>query len=77
MKSNFSSSFTYEYDNQSDLWLGQKKFKNPTSYAYDGNSGNSTIYVKVSQEGVLSDFLYHKCCFEDNTYDWNFRLLLL
>lgn len=56
-ESNFSSPFTYEYyDNQSDLWLGQNKIQNPTSYAYDGNSGNSTIYVKVSQEGYCPDF---------------------
>ena len=52
-----SSSYTYEYyGNQSDLWLGQNKIQNPTSYAYDGNSGNSTIYVKVSQEGYCPDF---------------------
>lgn len=56
-ESNFSSSYTYEYyGNQSDLWLGQNKIQNPTSYAYDGNSGNSTIYVKVSQEGFCPDF---------------------
>lgn len=54
---NFSSSYTYEYyDNQSDLWLGQDKIQNPASYAYDGNSGDSTIYVKVSQEGFCPDF---------------------
>ncbi|MGB4448523.1 MAG: T9SS type B sorting domain-containing protein [Cloacibacterium sp.] len=54
---NFSSPFTYEYyGNQSDLWLGQNKIQNPTSYAYDENSGNSTIYVKVSQEGFCPDF---------------------
>lgn len=52
-----SSSYTYEYyDNQSDLWLGQNKIQNPASYAYDGNTGNSTIYVKVSQEGYCPDF---------------------
>lgn len=52
-----SSSYTYEYyDNQSDLWLGQNKIQNPTSYAYDGNSGDSTIYVKVSQGGFCPDF---------------------
>ena len=56
-ESNFSSPFTYEYyDNQSDLWLGQNKIQNPASYAYDGNSGNSTIYVKVSQVGYCPDF---------------------
>lgn len=56
-ESNFRSPFTYEYyGNQSDLWLGQNKIQNPTSYAYDGNSGNSTIYVKVSQEGYCPDF---------------------
>ncbi len=56
-ESNFSSSYTYEYyDNQSDLWLGQNKIQNPASYAYDGNSGDSTIYVKVSQEGFCPDF---------------------
>lgn len=56
-ESNFSSPFTYEYyDNQSDLWLGRNKIQNPTLYAYDGNSGNSTIYVKVSQEGFCPDF---------------------
>ena len=56
-ESNFSSSYTYEYyDNQSDLWLGQNKIQNPASYAYDGNSGNSTIYVKVSQGGFCPDF---------------------
>ena len=56
-ESNFSSSpFTYEYyDNQSDLRLGQNKI-NPKSYAYDGNSGDPTIYVKVSQEGFCPDF---------------------
>ncbi len=47
-ESNFSSPFTYEYyDNQSDLWLGQNKIQNPTSYAYDGNSGNSTLDSKT------------------------------
>lgn len=52
-----SSSYTYEYyDNQSDLWLGQNKIQNPASYAYDGNSGNSTIYVKVSQDGFCPNF---------------------
>lgn len=52
-----SSSYTYEYyDNQSDLWLGQNKILNPASYAYDGNSGDPTIYVKVSQEGFCPDF---------------------
>ena len=56
-ESNFSSPFTYEYyGNKSDLWLGQNKIQNPTSYAYDGNSGNSTIYVKVSQVGYCPDF---------------------
>ena len=56
-ESNFSSSYTYEYyDNQSDLWLGQNKIQNPASYAYDGNSGDPTIYVKVSQEGFCPDF---------------------
>lgn len=56
-ESNFSSSYTYEYyDNQSDLWLGQDKIQNPASYAYDGNSGDPTIYVKVSQEGFCPDF---------------------
>lgn len=56
-ESNFSSSYTYEYyGNQSDLWLGQNKIQNPTSYAYDGKSGNSTIYVKVSQVGYCPDF---------------------
>lgn len=56
-ESDFSSSYTYEYyDNQSDLWLGQNKIQNPASYAYDGNSGNSTIYVKVSQEGYCPDY---------------------
>lgn len=56
-ESNFSPSYTYEYyGNQSDLWLGQNKIQNPTSYAYDGNSGNSTIYVKVSQVGYCPDF---------------------
>ncbi|WP_213188580.1 T9SS type B sorting domain-containing protein [Cloacibacterium caeni] len=54
---NFSSPFTYEYyGNQSDLWLGQNKIQNPASYAYDGNSGDPTIYVKVSQEGFCPDF---------------------
>ena len=52
-----SSSYTYEYyDNQSDLWLGQNKIQNPASYAYDGKSANSTIYVKVSQVGYCPDF---------------------
>lgn len=52
-----SSSYTYEYyGNQSDLWLGQNKIQNPTSYAYDGNSGNSTIYVKVSQGGFCPNY---------------------
>ena len=52
-----SSSYTYEYyGNQSDLWLGQNKIQNPASYAYDGNSGDSTIYVKVSQVGYCPDF---------------------
>lgn len=58
-ESNFSSPFNYKYEyygNQSDLWLGQNKIQNPASYAYDGNSGNSTIYVKVSQEGFCPDF---------------------
>ena len=56
-ESNFRSSYTYEYyDNQSDLWLGQNKIQNPASYAYDGNSGDPTIYVKVSQEGFCPDF---------------------
>ena len=56
-ESNFSSPFTYEYyGNQSDLWLGQNKIQNPTSYAYDGKSANSTIYVKVSQVGYCPDF---------------------
>lgn len=56
-ESNFSSSYTYEYyDNQSDLWLGQNKIQNPASYAYDGNSDDPTIYVKVSQEGFCPDF---------------------
>lgn len=56
-ESNFSSSYTYEYyDNQSDLWLGQNKIQNPASYAYDANSGDPTIYVKVSQEGFCPDF---------------------
>ncbi len=56
-ESNFSSSYTYEYyDNQSDLWLGQNKIQDPASYAYDGNSGDPTIYVKVSQEGFCPDF---------------------
>lgn len=56
-ESNFSSPFTYEYyDNQSDLWLGQNKIQNPASYAYNGNSGDPTIYVKVSQEGFCPDF---------------------
>ncbi|GAB1346485.1 T9SS type B sorting domain-containing protein [Cloacibacterium normanense] len=56
-ESNFSSPFTYEYyGNQSDLWLGQNKIQNPASYAYDGNSGDPTIYVKVSQEGFCPDF---------------------
>ena len=56
-ESNFSSPFTYEYyGNQSDLWLGQNKIQNPASYAYDGNSGDSTIYVKVSQVGYCPDF---------------------
>ena len=52
-----SSSYTYEYyGNQSDLWLGQNKIENPASYAYDGKSGYSTIYVKVSQVGYCTDF---------------------
>lgn len=56
-ESSFSSPFTYEYyGNQSDLWLGQNKIQNPTSYAYDGKSANSTIYVKVSQVGYCPDF---------------------
>lgn len=67
-ESNFGSSYTYEYyDNESDLWV-KNKIQNPASYAYDGNSGDSTIYVKVSQGGFCR-FLYHRCYFEDNAND--------
>jgi gliding motility-associated-like protein len=38
------------------MWQNQNKIQNPASYAYDGNSGNSTIYVKVSQVGYCPDF---------------------